>query len=43
MSGAVAFVRGIAPDAENRQRDDFYPTPPSATRALLGVFIRGVK
>lgn len=37
MSGAVAFVRGIIPDAENRQRDDFYPTPPRATLALLDV------
>ena len=37
--GAVAFVRGIAPDAENRERDDFYPTPPEATRALLDAEI----
>ena len=36
-TGAVAFVRGIIPDAENRQKDDFYPTPPKATRALLAV------
>lgn len=37
MSGAVAFVRGIISDAENRQRDDFYPTPPRATLALLAA------
>lgn len=36
MSGA-AWAKGIAPDAENRERDDFYPTPPEATRALLNV------
>jgi hypothetical protein len=35
--GAVSYVRGIIPDAENRQRDDFYPTPPRATKALLSV------
>lgn len=33
--GAKKFVRGIIPDKENRQKDDFYPTPPAATRALL--------
>lgn len=32
-----AYVRSIIPDAENRERDDFYPTPPRATRALLDV------
>jgi len=37
VSGAVAYVRGIIPDAKNRERDDFYPTPPKATRALLSV------
>lgn len=37
MSASVAYVRGIIPDAENRERDDFYPTPPAATLALLGV------
>lgn len=37
MTGAVAFVRGIIPDKENRERDDFYPTPPRATHALLDV------
>lgn len=35
MSGAIAYVRGIIPDAINRERDDFYPTPPRATIALL--------
>jgi hypothetical protein len=34
---AVSYVRGIAPDAVNRERDDFYPTPPRATLALLRV------
>jgi hypothetical protein len=33
--GAIAFVRGIIPDKANRQRDDFYPTPPASTLALL--------
>lgn len=37
MANAVAFVRGIIPDAENRQKDDFYPTPPEGTEALLSV------
>ena len=32
---AKAYVRGLIPDKENRERDDFYPTPPEATRALL--------
>src|SRR3989304_715775 len=31
------WARGIAPDPINRERNDFYPTPPEATRALLGV------
>lgn len=35
MTGAVAYVRGIIPDAINRERDDFYPTHPRATNALL--------
>lgn len=34
---AKVFVLGIASDKKNRQRDDFYPTPPEATRALLDV------
>ena len=37
MSGAIAYARGIIPDHENRERNDFYPTPPAATRALLSV------
>lgn len=36
MSGSVVYVRGIIPSAE-RHRDDFYPTPPAGTRALLAV------
>ena len=39
QKGAQAFVRGIIPDKENRERDDFYPTPPEATRALLNAEI----
>lgn len=31
------WVRNIIPDSENRERDDFYPTPPKATKALLSV------
>jgi hypothetical protein len=34
---AEARLAGVAVDAENRQRDDFYPTPPEGTRALLSV------
>ena len=30
-----AYARGISPDHENREKDDFYPTPEPATRALL--------
>jgi len=36
-SGALAYVRGIRPDAKNRARDDFYPTPPEGTWALLSA------
>lgn len=36
MSGAVAYVRGIIPSVD-REKDDFYPTPPAGTRALLAV------
>lgn len=32
-----SYVRGIIPDAVNRERDDFYPTPAAATQALLSV------
>lgn len=34
---STAYVRGIIPDAANREIDDFYPTPPAGTRALLSV------
>lgn len=37
LTNAQRFVRGVAPDAANRERDDFYPTPPEAVRALLSV------
>lgn len=33
---AVAYTRGIIP-SEEREKDDFYPTPPNGTRALLAV------
>ena len=36
-SGARTYVRGIRPDAKNRARDDFYPTPPEGTWALLSA------
>lgn len=36
MSGAVAYVRGVIP-SEDREKDDFYPTPEAGTRALLAV------
>lgn len=32
-----SWVRGIIPDAANREKDDFYPTCPEGTRALLAV------
>lgn len=32
----VAFVRSSIP-SKDRERDDFYPTPPAGTRALLAV------
>lgn len=32
-----SYARSIIPDSENRQRDDFYPTPPRATEAFLEV------
>ncbi|MFN7339993.1 MAG: class I SAM-dependent methyltransferase [Opitutia bacterium] len=37
MDSATSYVRGIIPDAINREKDDFYPTPPAGTRALLSV------
>jgi hypothetical protein len=30
-------VTGVAVDRENREKDDFYPTPPEGTQALLAV------
>ena len=30
-------VAGVAVDRANREKDDYYPTPPEATRALLAV------
>ena len=35
-AGAVAYVRGTIP-SKDREKDDFYPTPPAGTRALLAV------
>lgn len=35
-TAAVAYTRGIIP-SEDREKDDFYPTPPNGTRALLAV------
>jgi hypothetical protein len=32
----TAYMRSVIPSPD-RERDDFYPTPPGATRALLGV------
>lgn len=37
MSVGSAYARSIIPDSENRERDDFYPTPPHATEAMLNV------
>ena len=39
MSGGTptAFVRSIITDPANRERDDFHPTPPAGTEALLGA------
>lgn len=34
--GASAYALGIIP-SDDREKDDYYPTPPSATRALLSV------
>lgn len=36
MSGAIAYAASIAPSVD-RDRDDFYPTPPEGTLALLAV------
>jgi hypothetical protein len=37
VSAAKAYVHGLTPDAVNREKNDFYPTPPEGTRALLNV------
>lgn len=37
MTTSVAYVRGIIPDAQNRHPEDFYPTPPQGTEALMAV------
>ena len=37
LTGVQTFVRGIIPDAANREPDDFYPTNPIGTEALLSV------
>lgn len=42
MSGALTHGQrkaGVGVDRVKRERDDFYPTPPEATRALLSVEI----
>lgn len=35
--GKAHALAGVGVDHENREKDDFYPTPPEGTRALLGV------
>ncbi len=37
MITQAARVAGVAVDRVNREKDDFYPTPPEGTRALLAV------
>lgn len=37
INASTAWVRVTIPDAANRERDDWYPTPPEGTRALLSV------
>lgn len=37
QSAGQAWTRVIVPDKENREKDDWYPTPPEGTRALLAV------
>jgi len=34
-TSAAQRVSGVATDSENREKDDFYPTPPEGTLALL--------
>lgn len=36
-TGGAAWARGAMVDRAAREKDDFYPTPPEATAALLGV------
>lgn len=35
MASGNTYVQAIAPDPEQREKDDFYPTPPEGTEALL--------
>ncbi len=35
MSASTAWVHGVASDRDNRQKDDWYATPPEAVRALV--------
>jgi hypothetical protein len=37
MGRSDRFVHGVAPDAENREKDDFYPTPIEATKSLMAL------
>jgi hypothetical protein len=37
LKAGAAWARVTIPDAANREKDDFYPTPPEGTRALLCV------
>jgi hypothetical protein len=37
VSAGVAYASAQTPDAVNREKDDFYPTHPGATKALLSV------
>ena len=34
-AGKISYAASQTPDAENREKDDFYPTWPAATRAIL--------
>lgn len=36
-TGNTAYLASVQTDSENREANDFYPTHPGATRALLGV------
>jgi hypothetical protein len=37
MTGNVAYLSSVQTDADNREANDFYPTHPGATKALLSV------